>query len=178
VPAWRPVRIETGSVSWSVTHYFVPARRLVTETLLGVLSASQIARDGPNLLLFRSTNGPVFSISPAAKVRVHRLKVEGDYRLYRVKADQNSWIVEFLHDVAHSLTEEVLDLCLRPWNRSSTTRVPLAGKPGIETSLHGRRRISLSQGQRKDPYPRIGQPCTRSKAKLEQRHSGGDEAYV
>ena len=50
--------------------------------------------------------GPVFSISRAAKVRVHRLKVEGDYRLYRVKADQNSWIVEFLHDVAHSLTEE------------------------------------------------------------------------
>jgi hypothetical protein len=80
----------------------------VTETLLGVLSASQIARDGPNLLLFRPTNGPVFSISPAAKVRVHRLKAEGDYRLwlYRVKADQNSWIVEFLHDVAHSLTEE------------------------------------------------------------------------
>jgi hypothetical protein len=60
----------------------------VTETLLGVVSVSQIARDGPNLLLFRPTNGPVFSISPAGKVRVHRLKVEGDYRLYRVKAAQ------------------------------------------------------------------------------------------
>jgi len=60
----------------------------------------------------------------------------------------------------------VLDLCLRPWNRSSTPRVPLAGKARMGSSLHGRRRISLSQDQRKDPYPRIGRACTRSQAKL------------
>jgi hypothetical protein len=78
----------------------------VTETLLGVVSASQIARDGPNILLFRPTNGPVFSISPPGEVRVHRLKVEGDYKLYTVKAAQNSWIVEFLHDVPHSMAQE------------------------------------------------------------------------
>jgi hypothetical protein len=48
----------------------------------------------------------VFSISPAGEVRVHRLKVEGDYRLYTVKTAQNSWIVEFLHDVPHSMAQE------------------------------------------------------------------------
>jgi len=83
-----------------------PPQSFVTETLRGVVSASQIAKDGPNLLLFRPMNGPVFSISPSGEVRVHKLKVEGDYRLYTIKAARNLWIVEFLHDVPHSAAQE------------------------------------------------------------------------
>jgi len=45
-------------------------------------------------------------MSPAGEVRVYILKVEGDYRRYTVKAAQNSWIVECLHDVPHSMAQE------------------------------------------------------------------------
>lgn len=78
----------------------------VIETLRGVVSASQIAKEGPNLLLFRPTNGPVFSISPSGEVRVRKLKVGGEYRLYTIKTTGNSWIVEFLHDVPNSAAQE------------------------------------------------------------------------
>jgi hypothetical protein len=91
-----------------------PPQSSMTETLSGVVSASQIARDGPNLLLFRPINGPVFSISPSGEVRIRKLKVEGSYRLYTIKAAGNSWIVEFLHDVPHSAAVELSTYAFDP----------------------------------------------------------------
>jgi hypothetical protein len=76
------------------------------DSLFDVVSTSQIATDGTNLLLFRPLKGPVFSVSPSGEVRVHKLKVEGDYRLYTVKATRDAWIVEFIHDVPHSGVQE------------------------------------------------------------------------
>jgi len=35
---------------------------------------SQIAKDGPNLLLFPPMNGPVFSISPSGEGKIHKLR--------------------------------------------------------------------------------------------------------
>jgi hypothetical protein len=49
----------------------------------------------------------VFSVSPSGEVRVHQLKVKGDYRLYTIKATRNSWILEFLHNVPHSEAVEM-----------------------------------------------------------------------
>jgi hypothetical protein len=69
------------------------------ESLRDVVSTSQIATDGPNLLLFRPVNAPVFSISPSGDVRVHNLQVKGDYRLFTIKATRDSWIVEFIYDL-------------------------------------------------------------------------------
>lgn len=69
------------------------------ESLRDVVSTSQIATDGPNLLIFRPVNGPVFSISASGEVRVHKLKVKGDYRLFTIKATRDSWIVEFIYDL-------------------------------------------------------------------------------
>ncbi|MFZ0318093.1 MAG: hypothetical protein WAL56_03130 [Candidatus Sulfotelmatobacter sp.] len=69
------------------------------KSLLGMASRAHIAKNGPNLLLFRPTNGPVFSISPSGEVRVHALKVKGDYNLFSVKASRDSWIVEYITDV-------------------------------------------------------------------------------
>jgi hypothetical protein len=83
-----------------------PSESFVTETLRGVVSTLQIAKDGPNLLLFRPLNGPVFSIAPSGEVTVHKLKVEGQSRLYTMKTTGDSWIVEFLHDVPHSSAQE------------------------------------------------------------------------
>ncbi len=76
-------------------------------SLLSAVYTSQIANDGPNLLLFRPMNGPVFSISPSGEVRIHKLRVNGDYRLYTIKASGSSWIVEFLRDVPHSAAVEL-----------------------------------------------------------------------
>lgn len=73
-----------------------------TPSLNQAVGLTQIAKDGPNLLLFRPMNGPVFSISPSGEVKVHKLKVEGDYSLYTIKATRNSWILEFTRDVPHS----------------------------------------------------------------------------
>jgi hypothetical protein len=81
--------------------------RSTAPSLLNVVGTSQIANDGPNLLLFRPMNGPVFSISPSGDVRIHQLKVEGSNRLYTIKAAGNSWIVEFLRDVPHSTAVEL-----------------------------------------------------------------------
>jgi hypothetical protein len=83
-------------------------------SLLNVVYTSQIASDGPNLLLFRPMNGPVFSISPSGEVRVHKLKVEGNYRLYTIKAAGDSWIVEFLHDVPGSAAVELSTYAFDP----------------------------------------------------------------
>lgn len=68
------------------------------DSLFDVVSTSRIVSDGPNLLLFRLLNGPVFSISPSGEVRVHQLKVEGDYRLFMIKPTRNAWIVEFMRE--------------------------------------------------------------------------------
>jgi hypothetical protein len=85
-------------------------------SLLNAVYTSQIAKDGPNLLLFRPMNGPVFSVSPSGEVRVHKLTVEGDYRLYTIKANGNSWIVEFLHNVPH---REAVELSTYAFDRDS-----------------------------------------------------------
>ena len=68
------------------------------ESLRDVVATSQIAADGPNLLLFRPVNGPVFSISPSGEVRAQKLKVNGNYRLFTIKAARDSWIVEFIYN--------------------------------------------------------------------------------
>jgi hypothetical protein len=64
---------------------------------MDVLYRSQIARDGPNLLLFRPMSGPVFSISPSGAVQNHQLKMKGDYRLFTIKVTQGAWIAELTH---------------------------------------------------------------------------------
>ena len=78
-----------------------------TQSLFNAVYLSQIAKDGPNLLLFRPMNGPVFSISPSGEGKIHKLKVTSDYRLYTIKASKDSWIVEFLHDVPNSPAVEM-----------------------------------------------------------------------
>ncbi|MGA8149481.1 MAG: hypothetical protein WB952_00775 [Terriglobales bacterium] len=70
-------------------------------SLRDAVYTSRIAKDGPNLLLYRPLSGPVFSVSPSGEARVHKLKVEGDYRLFTIKAARNSWIVEFIREVPH-----------------------------------------------------------------------------
>ena len=78
----------------------------MTQTLRGVLSGSQIVKDGRNLLFFRPLNGPVFSISPSGQVTVHQLKIPGDFHLYTIKPTERFWIVEFLHQSAHGAAQE------------------------------------------------------------------------
>ena len=85
-----------------------------TPSLFSAVSLSQIAKDGPNLLLFRPMNGPVFSISPSGEVTAHKLKVKGEYRLYTIKATRTSWIVEFLHDVPGSAAVELSTYAFDP----------------------------------------------------------------
>jgi hypothetical protein len=69
------------------------------KSLVGVVSGSQIAKDGPNLLLFRPLNGPIFSISPSGEARAHKLRTGGSYNLFTIKATRNAWIVELITDV-------------------------------------------------------------------------------
>lgn len=71
----------------------------LSESLFDVVATSQIARDGPNLLLFRPWNSPVFSISVSGEVRVHKLEVEGDYRVYTIKPTRSAWIVELMREI-------------------------------------------------------------------------------
>jgi hypothetical protein len=73
---------------------------------MDVLYRSKIIRDGPDLLLFRPMNGPVFSISPSGEVRAHKLKVKGDYRLFTIKATQGSWIAELTHHLNDGTGDE------------------------------------------------------------------------
>jgi hypothetical protein len=75
-------------------------------SFLNAVSTSQIVRDGPNLLLFRPVNGPVFSISPSGEVHIHKLKIDGDYHLFTVKPTPSVWIVELTHSVTQSKTLE------------------------------------------------------------------------
>jgi hypothetical protein len=85
-----------------------------TPSLFNAVYLSQIAKEGPNLLLFRPMNGPVFSISPSGEVTAHELKVKGDYRLYTIKATGSSWIAEFLHDVPGSAAVELSTYAFDP----------------------------------------------------------------
>jgi len=66
-----------------------------TESFFDTVSGSRIVRDGRDLLLFRPTNAPIFSISPSGEVRPHKLRVDGDYRVFMIKPTQNAWVVEF-----------------------------------------------------------------------------------
>lgn len=61
---------------------------------MDVAYRSRIAGDGPNLLLFRPMNGPVFSISPSGLVQNHQLKLKGDDRLVTIKVTSGAWIAE------------------------------------------------------------------------------------
>jgi hypothetical protein len=83
-------------------------------SLFSAVYGSQIANDGPKLLLFRPMNGPVFSISPSGEVRVHKLKVEGDFSMYTIKATPGAWIVEFMHNVPHSEAVEMSTYAFNP----------------------------------------------------------------
>jgi hypothetical protein len=71
----------------------------VGESLLDAVAGSRITQDGPNLLLYRDVNGPVFSISASGEVQVHRLKMDSEYALYAIKPARNAWIVEFMRAV-------------------------------------------------------------------------------
>jgi len=71
----------------------------VGESLFDAVAGSRITQDGPNLLLYRGVNGPVFSISPSGEVQVHRLKMDSEYVLYAIKPVRNAWIVEFMRAV-------------------------------------------------------------------------------
>jgi hypothetical protein len=85
------------------------------ESVFDVVSLSQIAKDGPNLLLFRPFNGPVFSISAAGQVEVHKLGAEGDYRLFTIKPTSSAWIVELIREIpSHGAAEEFMTLAFDP----------------------------------------------------------------
>jgi hypothetical protein len=84
------------------------------ESLRDVVSTAQIATDGPNLLLFRPANTPVFSISPSGEARVHNLKVKGDYRLFTIKATRDSWIVEFIYDLPDGTAQKFATYAFDP----------------------------------------------------------------
>ena len=86
----------------------------LAESLRDVVSRSQIATDGPNLLLFRPANTPVFSISPSGEVQVHNLKVKGDYRLFTIKAARDSWIVEFIYDLPDGTAQKFATFAFDP----------------------------------------------------------------
>jgi hypothetical protein len=107
-----------------------PAQSFVTETLRGVVSTSQIAKDGRDLLLFRPMSGPVFSVSPSGEVRVHRLKIEGNYRLYTIKSAGGSWIAEFLHDVPNSAAVELSTYAFDPESGASLRKYYLPPDAG------------------------------------------------
>lgn len=71
-----------------------------------VVSTSQIAQNGPNLLLFRPWDGPIFSVSPSGDIRIHHLKVKGRYTLFTIKPTSTAWIVEFMHDLPQKAAQE------------------------------------------------------------------------
>jgi hypothetical protein len=72
----------------------------IGESLRDVVMNSEVTQDGSNLLLFRHWNSPIFTVSPAGEVRVHKLKVaESNYRLFTIKATRSSWIAEFLREL-------------------------------------------------------------------------------
>jgi hypothetical protein len=80
----------------------------------GVLSGSQIVKDGPNLLLFRPMNGPVFSISPSGEVQVHRLKVDGEFKVFNIKPVHGVWIAELTHHLKDGTGNEFALYALDP----------------------------------------------------------------
>jgi hypothetical protein len=86
----------------------------LAESLRDIVATSQIAIDGANLLLFRPVSGPVFSISPSGEVRVHSLKVKGNYRLFTIKRTRNSWIVEFIYDLPDGTGQEFATFAFDP----------------------------------------------------------------
>jgi hypothetical protein len=129
-----------------------PPQSFVTETLLGVVSTSQIAKDCPNLLLFRPMNGPVFSISPSGEVTVHKLKLDGQYRLYAIKPIRDSWIVELLHGVPGSVAQELSTYAFDPASGAPLREYFLPGRPRLGVGLCRWRRIHLRHGRRKDQY--------------------------
>jgi hypothetical protein len=86
----------------------------LAESLRDVVATSQIAADGPNLLLFRPMSGPVVSISPSGEVRAHELKVKGDYRLFTIKATQGTWIAELTHHLDDGTGEEFATYAFDP----------------------------------------------------------------
>jgi len=77
------------------------------DSLTDVLFDSQIVReDDGNLILFRPTGGPVFSISPSGEVRVQKLDIPGEFRLYAIKPSRGLWIVELTRDLSSGPGEE------------------------------------------------------------------------
>lgn len=74
----------------------------LADSLFDVVSNSRMVKYGSELLLFRPANSPVFSVSPSGEVRVHKLKVEGSYRLFAIKPAANSWIVQFIRQIPNS----------------------------------------------------------------------------
>jgi len=88
----------------------------VENSLSDVLFNSQIVSDGENLLLFRPTRGPVFSISPSGEVRDRKLEIPGEFRLYAIKPSQNVWIVELTRHLSHGTGEEFATYAFDPYS--------------------------------------------------------------
>lgn len=84
------------------------------ETLFDVVSTSRIVQDGQNLLLFRPTAGPIYSIAPSGDVHVHKLEVEGGYKLFTIKPTRNAWIVEFIRDLPNGGGQEFATFTFDP----------------------------------------------------------------
>jgi hypothetical protein len=77
-----------------------------TRSFFDVVSTSQIVQSGPELLLFRPGNGPIFSVSASGEVRPRHLKVKGKYTIFAVKPTPSAWIVEFMHDLPNTTAQE------------------------------------------------------------------------
>ena len=84
------------------------------QSLLYAVHASQIVKDGPNLLVLRPTKGPVFSVAPGGNVRQLKLQVQGVDRLYTIKTTPDTWIAEFTHHVSDRTGDEFFTYAFDP----------------------------------------------------------------
>ncbi len=89
----------------TVLPHFAPGEGF-GKSLIDVVYGSQIVADGPNLLLFRPSNGPIFVISPGGDAQTRRLKLKGTYMLETVKTNAHSWIAELTRDLLDGKGEQ------------------------------------------------------------------------
>ena len=54
------------------------------------------------------------SISPSGDVHVHKLEVEGGYKLFTIKPTRNAWIVEFIRDLPNGGGQEFATFTFDP----------------------------------------------------------------
>jgi hypothetical protein len=98
----------------SAMPHFAPDKNF-GNSLIDVVYTSQIVGDGSNLLLFRRSNSPVFSISSGGEVRAQKLKVQGGYSLENIKTTRDSWIAEFTHGLRDGTGNEFATYAFDPY---------------------------------------------------------------